>query len=242
MSKEIEDKQLDSEELEKAVSEVLEELSPKKKEEEEVEKSEDVSKDSEKVVEKAEDKKAEPKKKPQVKVEIENEDDDDEEDEEKEMKSKKKEMKKKSLSDEEYQEYLELKKSKEAEAEELAKSERFNELKKAVSEETSEKFEKLGDIMKSFMDKIDEVDSRLEELGSQPARERKSVKDAVTVEKSFSNEDALEEKQETQLSKSKVSEVLEELHKSGKVSDYDVTLFELDGTLSPSAKAAIKNI
>lgn len=237
MSKEIEEKQLDSDALEKAVQEVLDEIS-KSEVAEVADKAEGEA--SEEVVEKAEHKEVVKKK---AKEDDEEEDEADEEKDEVEMKSKKKkvevpEMKLKSLSEDEYQEYMDLKKAKLAEAEVLEKSERISEIKKAVAEQTTEKFDSIGEVLKSFVEEMNLLKGKIDELGAQPARERKSAKDVATIEKSFANEESSEKK----LSKSQIVGILEDLYKSDKVKLEDVALFESSGILSPMAKSAIKEI
>lgn len=240
MSKEIEEKQLDSDALEKAVQEVLDEIS-KSEVAEVADKAEEEA--SEEVVEKAEHKEVVKKKAKKAEDEDDEEEDEAEEEDEVEMKSKKKkvevpEMKLKSLSEDEYQEYMDLKKAKLAEAEVLEKSERISEIKKAVAEQTSEKFDSIGEVLKSFVEEMNLLKGKIDELGAQPARERKSAKDVATIEKSFANEESSEKK----LSKSQIVGILEDLYKSNKVKLEDVALFESSGILSPMAKSAIKEI
>lgn len=241
MSKEIEEKQLDSDALEKAVQEVLDEIS-KSEVAEVADKAEEEA--SEEVVEKAEHKEVVKKKAKKAEDEDDEEEEDEaEEEDEVEMKSKKKkvevpEMKLKSLSEDEYQEYMDLKKAKLVEAEVLEKSERISEIKKAVAEQTSEKFDSIGEVLKSFVEEMNLLKGKIDELGAQPARERKSAKDVATIEKSFANEESSEKK----LSKSQIVGILEDLYKSDKVKLEDVALFESSGILSPMAKSAIKEI
>lgn len=222
----------ESTDLEKAVDEVIEEFSKSE--------SEDVQ---EKVAKSKEDKVVKADKED---MEMDEKEEDEKEDKKEMKKEEKKEdmkhleensMKYKSLSDEEYAEYLDLKKAKEEEAEILAKSEHFEELKKAVSEETEGKFDKIGEIMKSFLDKVETIESKLDEIGSQASRVRKSAKSVATIEKSFSAEEG---EKKPALNKAQVLNALTELCKSDKIAVEDVTIFETSGHLTPNAKKAIE--
>lgn len=221
--------------LDKAVEEIVKSYSDATKEEI-VEKSMEGikmnAKDDEKKVVKKEAKVADEK---DAKVDEEN--DDEEQKKANGMKENKIDVKaEKSLTDEEYQEYIDLKKAATAAKEEAAQKEQFETIRKAVSESTDGKFSELGDLFKSFNEKISSLEEKVEKFAVAPARERKSFDKVQTIEKSFVAE---EEKQE-KLDKASTLNVLLDLCKAGKISEKEVTMFELTNELSDNAKQIIK--
>lgn len=133
---------------------------------------------------------------------------------------------KKSLSEEEYEEYMALKKAKEeSEAEELKKAEeaKQEELIKSVVERTASRYEeKIESLTKS----LQEQESLVKAMASQPQRS-KSVTNVEALEKSYNKEAGGNEPES--FSKSEMLDAAEELYKSGKLKDTEVMELENNG-------------
>jgi len=131
-----------------------------------------------------------------------------------------KEMKK-SLSEEEYQEYQELKKSKEeAEKEEVlkkAKQEQSDLIKSAIIEATKEIRDENSELHK----KLEEQGELIKSMANKPQKS-KAITNINAVEKSFSD------KKEDTLSKAELLDIAEDLVKSKKLSMENV--IELENT------------
>jgi hypothetical protein len=142
----------------------------------------------------------------------------------------------KSLSEEEYAEFVAFKKS-QTEAEELrkaetAKKEQETLVKSAVAAAT-ESIRKENEILKKS---ITETQELVKAMASQP-RQSKSITGIQSLEKSM----AAEEKGEESFSKSEVLDAAFELAKAGKIRDEVVSEIEMTGRCAdPSARAAIE--
>lgn len=147
-----------------------------------------------------------------------------------------KEMKK-SLSVGEYEEYIALKKAKEAETkvEELkkAKQEQADLIKSVVAEAIAPWKQENEELKKSLQEQSDLIKS----IANKPQKS-KAITNLQTIEKSFNKN---EESESNTLSKSEVLDIAEELVKSGKLDMNHVIEFENTGYIyEPEARKTLE--
>lgn len=147
------------------------------------------------------------------------------------------------ISDEEYKEFLEFKKSKAAEAEKVAKAEELRKslsakkeqedlVKSEIAKATSKLSKENDELRKSFK----ETQDLIKAMASQPVR-AKSVTNIEALEKSTNKETSGPET----FSKSEVLDAAFELAKSGKIKDVVVSEIEMTNRTSDSeARAKIE--
>lgn len=145
---------------------------------------------------------------------------------------------KKSISEEEYAEFLAFKKSKEeAKAEELKKAEtqKTEDLIKAVVEKTAARYEsQISTLQKSLA----QQESLLKSLSKQP-QPSKSITNVEALEKSLHEGT---ESQRTTFSKSELLDAAEELVKSGQLRDDHVIELENNGYIyDPRARKTLES-
>lgn len=146
---------------------------------------------------------------------------------------------KKSLTEEEFEEYIALKKAKEeSEKEEIKKAQvqQQEELIKSVVERTSKVYEeKIESLTKS----LNEQSQLVKAMANKPQRS-KSITNIEAVEKSFNSESG--ETIQKSFTKSEILDAAEELAKSGKISVDNVIELENNGYIfNKDAREAVEN-